>query len=813
MSQSVRLNEDEICIVENVLDLSNSEIERISQIKGLEECQDLKVLNLADNSLTSLEGLSILKSLEMLQLRNNNIISIKGLENLKNLEFLDLSNNEISEITSLETLIELGALHLDGNHIKKISGLENTTKLLNLSLSNNHIKKIEGLDSLKKLESLSLSINPINIINGLNNLINLKVLVFINNPIEEIQGLDQLTNLRILSFIGCNRITKIQGLENLTGLKQLNLSSCNIKKIEGLSSLKALELLDLRNNKITKIEGLKKLKNLNILNLEYNKITNLDGLGDLSKLKQLFLRNNELAGNEKFLVESPGTVKDTINYCKTKEIQRRQLIFSKYYNHEMSPEENLENFGRVLSEATKDDVIHLGTHKQDIDIKIIQNALFYRYKPTTKYLLARKRNLKRVNVHLIQINSLKGMKYKQSEDNKIYHFQKFVNIFWDNGGIENEVLIYGDKANRLNKKIEEILDIIFSDENVHPNLIIFPENSVPYSKIRYLIKKSYERDCVIIFGVEHKFINGKYKNKVIIVDHGIMGVQLKQTPVRVYKEDNSFLQEKIKCSRFPEIDIFNTSLGRIAIFICKDFLRLNEVIIDWAWANRVDFIIVPSLTSKVLPFHSKLLELMNYAKYQRIRIIFTNIGEYGGSEYFSIQKARQIEKRFRLNKRDNVGEVIVVREDELPEPQCEICGNIQDLETSRKIIKKIDDGELEIDLKRDIKLICKSCIRNEPSLVFDYEKVLDAIGETFEDWEDWVNSITDPYFDQFEFFNFVYNNIYEDDIRFNALNYFIDYLDGSALQEMLQNEVDEDIKNLLHHKLNEFKRKNPYYEF
>ena len=162
--------------------------------------------------------------------------------------------------------------------------------------------------------------------------------------------------------------------------------------------------------------------------------------------------------------------------------------------------------------------------------------------------------------------------------------------------------------------------------------------------------------------MEHKKEDIKYINRAIIIDSGKFGEQIKQTPVEIKKRDGNHLRENIICEIYPKIKIFSTSIGRIAIFICKDFLRLCNNIPEWASKNEVDFIIIPSLTSKILPFHTKLLNLLNYSKYTRLKFIFASIGEYGGSEFFSIDQTKRIEESFRKNIRDNVGESIVSRE-------------------------------------------------------------------------------------------------------------------------------------------------------
>ena len=195
-------------------------------------------------------------------------------------------------------------------------------------------------------------------------------------------------------------------------------------------------------------------------------------------------------------------------------------------------------------------------------------------------------------------------------------------------------------------------------------MLIFPENSIPCKKVKDLIKLSNENNLIIIGGLEHKKTkNNHCINITVIIDNGKIGYQIKQTPIAKKNLDTKEIEyENIKCQSFPRIKIFETSIGKVAIFICKDFLRLCDIISDWAWKNDIDFIVIPSLTSKVLPFHYKLLNIFNYTDYDELKVLFINIGEYGGSEFFSIDNVKIIEERFRTNIRDNVGEIIIRRE-------------------------------------------------------------------------------------------------------------------------------------------------------
>ncbi|NMC03555.1 MAG: leucine-rich repeat domain-containing protein, partial [Candidatus Lokiarchaeota archaeon] len=230
-----------------LLDLSNLGISNLREIKGLDAIEEVRILFLQDNCLTSLEHLPRFPRLEQLDLSNNKIRSIKSLENQTShlLETLWLGNNQISCIEGLEN-VNLRYLDLSMNNISKIANIDHMIDLEELYLSRNEITKIEGLETLVNLKRLHLSHNGIKKIEGLKGLKNLKSLHLSYNPIQKIENLEANTRLEHL-FMAYTNITRIENLDHLTNLQTLRLEKGNITRIEGLSKLINLEELFFHN--------------------------------------------------------------------------------------------------------------------------------------------------------------------------------------------------------------------------------------------------------------------------------------------------------------------------------------------------------------------------------------------------------------------------------------------------------------------------------------------------------------------------------------------------------------------------------------
>ncbi len=277
------------------LNCESSNLNKISNILGLNDLNDLEHLQLARNKLESIEGIQILTKLRTLDLAYNKLEKIENLEDLINLEELNMSYNKIRRINSLDSLCNLKKLFLNHNQIGEIDNLSNLVKIEHLNLSYNQISEIKNLECLEQLNRLNLANNKIEKISGLNNLQNLMWLHLNDNKISQISGLLNLHQLKGL-YLSNNLINDIESLENQVNLKKMELSKNKIKKIKGLSTLNNLQELYLDNNSIEELEGFEGLDNLIILYIGRNHISkfNNESIKCLKNLNFLFLNENPL---------------------------------------------------------------------------------------------------------------------------------------------------------------------------------------------------------------------------------------------------------------------------------------------------------------------------------------------------------------------------------------------------------------------------------------------------------------------------------------------------------------------------------------
>jgi len=95
----------------------------ISDLSGIQYCQNLHILNLYDNDISEINLLSNLSSLDQLYLGQNQITALGVLSSLPNLQWLALDYNDIVDITPLTSLGNLSRLNLRNNSIADIAPL------------------------------------------------------------------------------------------------------------------------------------------------------------------------------------------------------------------------------------------------------------------------------------------------------------------------------------------------------------------------------------------------------------------------------------------------------------------------------------------------------------------------------------------------------------------------------------------------------------------------------------------------------------------------------------------------------------------
>ena len=252
-------------------------------LTGLEQFDNLQVLSMQYNSLTSIEAIRNALQLQRLELNNNNLNrdSWQTINNFTSLRLLNLNNNNLTEIsTELGNMSQLGSLYLANNGLSDVSPLAQASTVTVLDLSKN-----SGISDFSGMVQNDSRCNPV--------MLMLEDAGITNLPSASIMA--SFTNLTYLNLDG-NQITDatIANLASAPKLDELYLSRNQITNTTGLSGVTKLKKLSLDNNQITDISGLTSLERLAELHLSHNQIADLTGLNSLPVLATLDLTNQTL---------------------------------------------------------------------------------------------------------------------------------------------------------------------------------------------------------------------------------------------------------------------------------------------------------------------------------------------------------------------------------------------------------------------------------------------------------------------------------------------------------------------------------------
>ncbi|XP_068257839.1 leucine-rich repeat and IQ domain-containing protein 1 [Nyctibius grandis] len=225
-------------------------------LSTLSECSNLQVLTLRRCGLVALEGLSSCKDLKYINVEENNI-QIIDCENLENLCILILNKNHLSSVCGLDGCINLQNLELSYNRITRIGGLQSLKNLQQLIVDHNQLISTKGLCEAPTLIHLDCSFNHLTQVEGIENCGLLQILKLQGNNLQELPRLENHVLLREL-YLDDNSISAMRMLSLywLPLLQILLLSQNRLTELVPLNSFVSLEKLDIKNNCLSDLKGI-----------------------------------------------------------------------------------------------------------------------------------------------------------------------------------------------------------------------------------------------------------------------------------------------------------------------------------------------------------------------------------------------------------------------------------------------------------------------------------------------------------------------------------------------------------------------------
>lgn len=287
-----------------VLNLSNNKLNSLPE--SMKNLSSLKNLDIRRNKFELLPEFIASIHLGSLNASGNQLKNIEILQDCKELRVLDLSANALSRVNNFLAINnELRTLNLESNLIKDIRPfLPYLNHLERLNLSNNLLAEIpKEIESLESIEELDLSSNQIEKIDNAFFDLEVELVDLSANSLKELQ-LYSLESLEELC-LDENEFTNLSIEEYFAPyLREFSCDSCSLKEFL-LPPSESLELLCYSSNEISTIPSeISQYTKLNHLDIEENNIKELpDALANLVYLQTFYAKGNPLSEKSKKIVE------------------------------------------------------------------------------------------------------------------------------------------------------------------------------------------------------------------------------------------------------------------------------------------------------------------------------------------------------------------------------------------------------------------------------------------------------------------------------------------------------------------------------
>lgn len=254
----------------------------------LAEMPHLKNLSLSGCSLSSdaLKYIGGCTELETLDLSNCGISNISALSTLNQLKVLNLDDNSINNLTALGKCTALEELHICRNAVTALTPLASLSNLKILDVSLNSIDTIAPIIKCTSLSELNVSDNKLTDLEGIGSLKNLTSLIASENEIESVEGIEKCTKLEVFNLAN-NLLIDISGLANIKTLTDINIDYNDVLEVPDFVDDCALVSFSAAHNFLEDCEGLSGLPNLNYVNMDYNNIRDISCLLDCNCLVQV----------------------------------------------------------------------------------------------------------------------------------------------------------------------------------------------------------------------------------------------------------------------------------------------------------------------------------------------------------------------------------------------------------------------------------------------------------------------------------------------------------------------------------------------
>lgn len=318
------------------------------KIEWVEWLPNLRHLVLRSHNVMDISPVLPLQQLEVLDMQDNCISSLPELSSLTHLRTLNISFNELSTIATLGVIPQLRCLNVSGNMIDTLDGtlMAQFLKLEELFIAKNRFMNKTDfycLKDLPQLITLDLAGNPmVSMDKSTPELEEIRfffiyhfrrIKVLDSQPISQAEC--QKARDVYAGKLSASLLAERAGVQKKSwdSVKDLDLSHCFLREITSmLDSFTRMEILRLDHNLLARLDGLMGLRTVKVLNLSHNKIGSAspiavgNALHHLNNLESLSLEANQISDISGLRLDCPRL---KFFNLKNNDIQRLDKAFTK----------------------------------------------------------------------------------------------------------------------------------------------------------------------------------------------------------------------------------------------------------------------------------------------------------------------------------------------------------------------------------------------------------------------------------------------------------------------------------------------------
>jgi Leucine-rich repeat (LRR) protein len=264
------------------LDLSNTQLTDISDLRELGGLTELRLSNTQVSDLSPLAGMT---GMTGLWLDNTQVSDLSPLAGMTRMMGLWLDNTQVSDLSPLAGMTGMRVLWLDNTQVSDLSPLAGMTGMTGLSLGNTQVSDLSPLAGMTGMTTLFLNDTQVSDLSSLVGMTGMTTLILRKTQVSDLSPLAGMTGMTEL-WLSNTQVSDLSPLAGMTGMTELWLGSTQVSDLSPLAGMTGITRLSLHNTQVSDLSPLAGMTGMTELSLVNSPVLDLRVLRNLKKLAE-----------------------------------------------------------------------------------------------------------------------------------------------------------------------------------------------------------------------------------------------------------------------------------------------------------------------------------------------------------------------------------------------------------------------------------------------------------------------------------------------------------------------------------------------